>query len=255
MSQYPTLQKAPIEEAIIGFIVPNEEHKTYDAIKACAEKFQTLSEPYLFLSDIKTREFKFEISDNSQFSQGDEMRLGSVLKSEHTQNVLELVIDRFSLHKLKPYTNWETFQSEFKDAFELYQEYVGIKKVESLSIRYINKFTVPLNNWDEYINIQPGILLETKETSDIDVQVTEVTSRNVLSSEILEASAEVITILKPNGRDELLDVLIDIDVRSIKSITSSNIKAFEATFKQLRHFKNHIFFANVPKAEELFHVS
>jgi uncharacterized protein (TIGR04255 family) len=254
MSQYSTLKNAPIEEAIIGFIVPSEEHKTYDTIKACAEMFQTLSESYLFLNDIKTREIKVEIGENPQLYQGDEKPVGLVLRSEHTNNILELVTDRFSIHKLKPYTNWETFQSEFKEAFDIYQKYVGIKKVESLSIRYINKFTVPLNNWDEYINIQPGILLETKETSDLDVQVTEVTSRNILSSEILEASAEVITILKPNGRDELLDVLIDIDVRSIKSITSFNFKAFEATFKQLRDFKNHIFFANVPKAEELFHV-
>jgi uncharacterized protein (TIGR04255 family) len=245
---YPNLPNAPIEEAIISLTIGKQKHASLQEVEALCEK---LKDTYPQRKNWKIKEFAFEESEAGSNMSQRERDTGFVISSENQKKLLHLSQDTLSLNRLKPYGSWEEFSADYKAAWDIFTKNLKVEEVSDLTIRYINSFTIPTADWEDHLLMRPNLQSESA-FDDSTISMVEVFSRYVLVSVRHTARSMVLLTLKPENSDSLR-VIMDIEVASTAPITDySGYHDVTDALNRLRDFKNQIFFANVPKAEELF---
>lgn len=245
---YPNLRNAPIEEAIISLTIGKQRHSTLQDVDALCEK---LKDAYPQKKNWAIKEFEFEDNPSGYNMSQRERANGFVISSENQKKLLHLSQNTLSLNCLKPYVSWEVFTSDYKAAWDIYTESLEIEEISNLSIRYINSFSIPTLGWDEYLLMRPNLQSESPYDQST-ISMGEVFSRYSLYSAGHSAESVVLLTLRPENND-YLKVIMDIEVVSRSPITDySDYHEVTDVLNRLRDFKNQIFFANVPKAEEMF---
>lgn len=245
---YPNLPNAPIEEAIISLTLGRQKHASLQEVEALCEK---LKDTYPQRKNWKIKEYAFEENESgSNMSQRDRAT-GFVISAENQKKLLHLSQDTLSLNRLRPYGSWDNFSADYKAAWDIFTENLKIEEISGLTIRYINSFPIPTVGWEEHLLMRPNLQSES-DFDDSTISMGEVFSRYVLISERYMAQSVVLLTLKPEDHDSLR-VIMDIEVSSkTKIIDYSGYHDVTDALNRLRDFKNQIFFANVPKARELF---
>lgn len=245
---YPNLPKAPIEEAIISLTIGKDKHASLEAVETLCEK---LNDTYPQKKDWKIKEFKFEESDGGSAVSQRDWATGFVISSENQKRLLHLSQDTLSLNRLKPYGSWDDFSADYRSAWDIFTKGLKVKEVSGLTIRYINNFLIPTAGWEAYLLMRPNLQSESALDNST-ISMCEVFSRYELISERHMAQSVVHLTLKSDNSDSLR-VIMDIEVTSRTPIFNySGYHEVTDVLNRLRDFKNQIFFANVPKAEELF---
>jgi uncharacterized protein (TIGR04255 family) len=246
--KYTNLKNAPIKEAIISLTIGQQKHSSLQELeKLCAAFHDTYPQPQPWT----LKEFAFQVNEAGTNTSHLDIRKGFVLSSEDQKKVLHLGYDSLSLNILEPYGSWEDFSSTYKAAWNIFTASLQIAEVDRLTIRYINDFSIPMQNWEEYLLLRPTFQSIT-DYDDSTVSMAEVFSRYVLISERHMAQSVVLLTLKPESNTSLR-VTMDIEVSSRTPITDySGYRDVEDVLNRLRDFKNQIFFSNLPKAEDLF---
>ena len=245
---YPNLPKAPIEEAIISLTIGRGKHASLQAVEAVCAKLQ---ETYPHRKSWALKEFAFQVSGTGMNTSHQERANGFVLSSDDQKKIVHLSQDTLSLNRLKPYGSWDEFAADYKAAWDIFTQPLTIEEINGLTIRYINNFTIPTNNWEEYLLMRPNLQSEGGIDNST-ISMEEVFSRYVLVSERHMAQSVVLLTLRPED-NESLRVIMDIEVHSKTHITDyPGYHAVTDVLNRLRDFKNQIFFSNLPKAEELF---
>jgi uncharacterized protein (TIGR04255 family) len=245
---YPNLPNAPIEEAIISLTIGKQKHASLQVVEAMCEQ---LKNTYPQRKNWKIKEFAFEESEGGSNVSQRERATGFVISSENQKKLLHLSQDTLSINRLKPYGSWDDFSADYKVAWDLFTETLKVEEVSGLTIRYINSFSIPTAGWEEYLLMRPNLQSESVFDAST-ISMGEVFSRYMLVSERHMARSVVQLTLKPENNDSLW-VIMDIEVASKTPITDyAGYHEVTDVLNRLRDFKNQIFFANVPKAEELF---
>ena len=246
-SIYPTLTNAPIEEAIIQVEVKPKE-------TCLIEDIEVLANDIVDNSPSEINEWKrIESILNFDNEEIDTKRsnLGYKASSFDEKKVFHVGYNTLIFSLLKPYKNWDYLIKLYNDAWHKFSIKTNPINITKISLRFINKFEIPIKEWDSYILMSASLNAESEfDSSSISMGET-MTRYNLKSDRYVAESVVVVSIKAIN--DDKLSVLLDIDVRSLDSI--NNYKGFheiEDVLNRLREFKNQIFFSNLPKAKELF---
>lgn len=249
MTKHITLKNAPIEEVIFSLITDPSEQCNLNCLNEVATDISNELDGEI--EDWISREAIFEIGLESDNLSHNTKKKGYVIKGCNERVVVHISDNAFIMNKLKPYVDWSDISTLFEKIWSSYERRTKPKEINKVSIRYVNKFDVPQENWDDYLLMYPVIHSESENDNSL-ISVGEVFSRYNLQSDRYAASSVVMLNIKAKEAGQL-SVIMDIDVDSVNKIENySSYKEISDVVDRLRDFKNHIFFSNIPKAKEMF---
>ena len=230
------LQNAPITEAIIDFRVkarPDFRAEDFAGLK------DQLSNRLPNVQERRGIQATFEtLKGEGQPPRVQDLGFqGYFFRSQDEKVIAQFRIDGFTFNRLKPYTSWEDI---FPQAMELWRLYLKVAKpveVVRLAVRYINHIPLPpgAQKFEDYLRASPVIPPELPQyTSSF---LTRVTIHNPDD----DVAAHVTQALQPTSDAQRLTVILDIDAYKEAQFSPED-PAIEHTFRQLRVFKNLIFF-------------
>jgi len=235
-----SLKNPPISEAIIEI-----KFKYIDDLEQlCSDEFQkTLRDE--FPNQQKQWNLKFTAKATDQKSVDTEVLYdkfaGYILKSEDGKNIAQLMADRFTFSKLKPYEKWDSF---YKVAMELWHKFAALvkpDKISGLGLRYINKIPLEDNEKasDYFRNpLQAPEGVAGKPKAHL--------SRYSLLDDETKINTNVIQTWSPSNETAGTrgSLILDIDVLVRDDITIDK-KIIDSFFNDLRSFKNKIFMESI----------
>lgn len=244
--KHPHLKNAPIAEAVIDF------------------RFQ----PALIIEPDKISAIhKSIILDYPTIQENKEMQLGFVVGPDQTtqQTVSDSIIgyrfensdkkfvfvaskNGFTLSKLPPYDNWDSFVLEAKKLANIFFGILGHQTIVRTAVRYINQIQIDeiQFDFDDYLVAGP------KVPEGLPDMLSEFLIRNVIPC--VEKKALVTIIQQFNAVNSLdpVRITLDIDAVCFEEYESNSGKQWEF-LNSLRELKNNAFFKSLhPKGLEKY---
>ncbi len=174
---------------------------------------------------------------------------GFLYKTSDGGKIVQARVDGFTFNKLKPYSNWDTFNKEARKLWELYVNITKPVNITRVALRYINLVEIPLpiKDFKDYFltgpEVAPGLPQGLSEFF-IRLVVPDPATHNVaIITETVDQS-------KLN--EKILPLIFDIDVFRLMNITADDKRLWEI-FESLRMYKDKVFMSSfTDKAKELF---
>ena len=88
--------------------------------------------------------FKFKAGVAPEIITPSDKVCGFLFQERNKKKIVQALMDGFTFHKLKPYSNWENFSLEAKQLWEKYCELVKPEKVTRWDLRYINRIDIQI---------------------------------------------------------------------------------------------------------------
>jgi uncharacterized protein (TIGR04255 family) len=166
---------------------------------------------------------------------------GYFFKTADEKTIVQFRVDGFTFNRLHPYTSWKEL---FPQTLELWRLYSSISRPEvitRLAVRYINRITLPAGaiTFEPYLRAAPVI------PSELPQYMSSFLTRVTIRDPQTDIAAHVAQALEVNVPGQPLVVLLDIDAYKQSEFAIDDEPAMEQTFRQLRDFKNLIFFNSV----------
>jgi uncharacterized protein (TIGR04255 family) len=133
--------KSPIIEAVINVQVSSLPESGLESLRKIAPKVQT---DYPFHHDLMHMEFKGEVNPQGPKASAKQLPIGMQFQNADNKQIFQVRLNGFSFHRLAPYGEWQSFRGEASRLWSLYRSAVGPVRIETYSIRYINKIEVPI---------------------------------------------------------------------------------------------------------------
>lgn len=239
-------KRAPISEAIINLALEMPPDFT-------VEKFHAFSKiagsQYTEVGDERTMNF-------SASAGGIASQPAAVTGFRFLGNTGKYVVicraNSFSLSRLAPYEDWNTFRDEARRLWDLFRRDFSPTRVTGLSVRYINRIEIPWKP-DEMIDFRWYFRTFPEVSSDLDVgmagfymrldiPLASIGARLVLNQAMLPAASP-----KP----ESISVLLDTDI--VTGLDSQDEDVIWQRCDILRRAKNDVFESCITNlARELF---
>lgn len=248
MSNYPTLNNAPITEAVIELRFP-QSFVSFPKTKAFCD---SLKNDYPNQNIKNLRQIVFSFDESSQVSGQRELGPELVMvTSQDQKRIFHFGKDRFSFSRVGRYSNWIEFSSEALKVWQGFQQAQGIKLLTRIGVRFINNLNLPkeMKDFSEFLIVPPAV------PPAIPNVCAGFLTRVFLVNEKMGASAVIAQILDPNNvkvADIKLPVILDIDVYKTGSFLLSDTNLLDH-LSDLRGYKNDIFFSSLtPKTLEFY---
>lgn len=243
MSQQVHLRNAPVTEALLDIRVRFSEDLELPRLLSLAPQ---VSARYPTRRDRHQITGRFEVKEGHPTSAATETIDGYMFFSADEKQVFQARKDGFTLNRLKPYENWESFRDEAKRLWDLYRR-LSSPEILRIGLRYINKIDIPMPVHDliDYLPAAPVI------PKGLPQNVNSFLTRVVLSEPTLQASAVITQLFEQIVDPNFLPLMLDIDVFMDRGLIEED-EAWKV-FEQLRELKNAIFFSSITeKTKELF---
>jgi uncharacterized protein (TIGR04255 family) len=236
-------KRPPIEEALIGFQCSIEEAALAGWVEDTADRLAArIFDEYPNKEPIHQARFTFD----GKIATANSDVIGYRFRNKTNTQIVQLLMGAFAFSRLRPYENWHLMRDEAKKQWEIFQATVGPLKVNSCSLRYVNKFSIPENDKiSEYLsiflNVPPSI---SKKTENYLTRIeTKMSNPNCI--------AALQQVQLPGDEPEKLTLVVDNEFR-VAAEDRSNEELWQ-TLEQLRHLKNRIFLEMfTDKAKEMF---
>jgi uncharacterized protein (TIGR04255 family) len=238
LSNYPTLTKAPITEALLDIRVklsPNFDVKKIDSI------YQEIKDLYPKKKEQRLSEFHFERKPGAESIKSMTAINGFRYLSDDEKRIFQARLDGFTFNRLSLYTKWEDLRKEAYNLWLLYKKITSPEVITRVALRYINnlKIPMPMKEFGDYLKAPPTV------PEALPQGVTSFLTRINIYDPGLDANAIITQALEPAGAEPAsLAVVLDIDVFRIQSKGIDEEEAWNLLDK-LRHFKNKIFFESI----------
>lgn len=246
MARKRHLKNAPITEAIIDIHVALEAGITIDNLNP---SYEDIKKDYPYKETKHRWEGLLEIKEGELEQQKaiNHGAVGRVYKNNNGDQIAQFTLDGFSLNKLPPYTQWETFHAEAERLWSIYRKYAKPRIIDRVAVRYINKIHVPLHmDFGDYLTSAPII------PKPLPQGLSEFLTRVVIQIPDIEAYAIVTQSIEGiNARESNASIILDIDV--VKPVTIAADNYPKEILERLRNFKNDVFFEYITeKTAELY---
>lgn len=239
LTQIRTLKNPPINEAIIEVrIAPEGDPVKQDELFKLSEQFENQ------LPVRKTRRNRNINVEESTVpgEEGDKKIIqtdsffGYLLCSKDELDRVQFGKRVFSVHRVRPYLNWELLLSKFQSFWPAYREVVGDSRIVRLGVRFVNEFDIPIaedgNTLEKHFSAHPMIPPRwPKVMSDYSAQFTLHDQPN---------SVQVSQFWSDN-RNGRFGVSLDIDAFAVVDMKPVDSEIIER-LNDLRDLKNRIFF-------------
>lgn len=160
---------------------------------------------------------------------------GYIHSSADGRQLVQVRLDGFSFHRLRPYTDWISFRTEARRLWDLYRMKIEGARITRTALRYVNRIDIPLpiGDFKEYFQTTPEI------APNLPQGLSEFFMRLVIPNIEIQAVA-IITETMQKPKDSRLPFILDIDVINSEILELGDEKTWE-TLETLRGFKNKIF--------------
>ncbi len=240
--QFPSLQHAPIVEAVIQFHAPT----------------RTVIEPPALRTILEQQFAGYAVSDQAQFETGLTRLPGNMevrqktqwdgfrLTSDDGKHICQWKRNCLVFSRLQPYVSWAQFMDTALPFWELYQKTADPQLIEGLGVRFISQ--IPLGDGERpsaYVQQVPlplkGLGLRSESFFHQDTIPIEGYPFEVRLMRAMQPAAE-----SSGCRRQLI---VDIDVSTTVAVTLGEL---EVTLQQMRFIKNKVFFGYMKNAEQRF---
>jgi uncharacterized protein (TIGR04255 family) len=175
---------------------------------------------------------------------------GYLFASKAEGKVVQARCDGFTFNKLRPYSNWETFNAEAKELWQRYVELAHPASVQRVVLRYLNRIALPLPLRDlrEYCPLFP----------DLPPALPQGMSEFFLRVALPVADAPCVSIVTltfepPTPGATVLNLIFDNEAAYGFNSLNVDTEAIWSKLAELRDLKNKVFDASLTeKAKELF---
>lgn len=244
--KHPHLKNAPIAEAVIDIRFQPALNLEYDKIVAIHQSIQS---DYPVKQENKEMQLGFVVGPDQTTQQTiSDSVIGYRFESSDKKYVFIASKNGFSLSKLAPYENWDTFVSEAKRIYEIYFGMFGNQTITRTAVRYINviKIHEDVFDFDDYLVAGP------KVPDGLPNAVSEFLIRNVVPCIEEKALVTIVQGFSSTNITESKEVILDIDAVCMEAYESNTNKQWEL-LDSLRELKNNAFFKSLhPKAWEIY---
>lgn len=247
----PPLEKAPIKEAVIQFLVTPNDSYAPDLLKKFVE-----AESANYPNSLAQKETLIEFmsgDDGQRTGVTDKGINGFKLNSVDGLNIVQVFKDRLAISRIESYSSWDSLLDEAKRVWGVYVSIFNPKGVRGVSVRYINQFMLPPNmkSFEEYLESTPSIPKELPQglaSFFVRYQLPDPDTGAVASVQLLFEGAKY----DAGSKEPKLPIVLDSDVYKVLEADSDSEVIWDS-FGQLHDFKNEIFFKTVKeKALEMF---
>jgi uncharacterized protein (TIGR04255 family) len=147
--------ETPIIEAVINIQVSPLPETALESFKNLLKRVQA---DYPLQQELSQMEFTGQISPEGPKTSARQRPIGLQFQSTDIKQVFQVRLNGFSFHRLAPYGEWQSFRGEASRLWSLYRAVAGPTRIETYSIRYINKIPVPLGQpIERYLKVYPVI--------------------------------------------------------------------------------------------------
>ncbi len=239
----------PITEALLDIGVNLPKEVTLDTLATfqneIKERFPTRKERYKWEGGVQ-----FQAGSAPKIMPSSGGPIGYLFHSPpDDKKIVQARLDGYTFNKLKPYSNWEEFNSEAKELWERYLKIARPVNVTRVALRYINKIELPLpfKDFKEYILTIPEI------GPEIPNALSGFFARLIIPNPKIQSNAIITeTMEKIDDKVKVLPFILDIDVSRNYVFKPESDEIWE-TLNKLREFKNQIFLNSLTdKTKELF---
>lgn len=226
----PTYKNAPITEALIDIKVTLPDSTKLPQLRSLGDK---IGNEY---PEIKGRKmWQFQV--NSEKAVANETgQNGFLFTSKDQKYVAQSRTDGFTLSRLKPYEDWETFLKEFKKVWSFYKEIASPVEINRIAVRYINLIELPEKRFEikDYFTCVPEVPTDLPQT------ILDFFTRNTIFYP--ENQVKVIASLASanSGSKDKAAFLLDIDAFK-ETIVDVNSNALFEQLEKLRDIKDSVF--------------
>lgn len=239
------LKNAPITEAIFDVRVKARKDIEADAFR---EVLPAFSHEFPSIEERRGFQVVFRVGDEGRHQETQDLGLQSVLlKSSDEKTLLQLRVDGFSMHRLKPYTNWQALVPRLLESWGIYARFAKPESVVRCGVRYLNHITLPadLTDFDEYLRSGPQLPV------GVPPLVSGFLTQVVVHHPDWQVDAAVRQSLEQDFGTGFSTVVLDID--AYDSRAKEPTADLAETFDMLHEYKNLLFFGSLTqKALELF---
>ena len=242
MSEYPHLTNAPITEALVDINANFSPNIDLELLEKMTNETETKTE----YPDKKTRfswsgSFKIDPKKMPRLQETKGGPDGYILTSKDKLNMLQVRLNGFSFHRLKPYKNWNEFHGNAKRLWKKYAAITSPDIITRIAIRYVNRIEVPGDklNLKDYLKTAPDV------ASDLPQDISSFLVRIVIPFSKMSANA-IISVTKDKYEEinNITPLIFDIDVYKERDIDPSSDEIWQH-LRDLRNIKNEIFFKSI----------
>lgn len=242
-SQFPTLQNAPITEAMIDIQVqlpPDVDLAQLRKFHGGLERQFSKIEERVQVSAV----LKMDKVSGAEIESKGPTPDGWLLHSAEDALLAQVRLDGFTLSKLPPYITWKSLSDHAKELWHRYVEIARPTKVTRLALRYVNRIEMSLGDFKESIRTVPEI------AHGIPQGLPEYFMRLVIP----HPSGSVAIVTEASlPTPEIPTMLFDIDVFRFMELEATDESRVWSVLEELRAYKNVIFFNSVsPKQLEKY---
>lgn len=238
--QYP---KAPIIEAIFDIQIDPESDIDPEVLTNAYEKVKK-NFPLVSLTLVVSG--RLHVTEGDLKTEGTTKPNGKMFSDPVNNRHIQMRKNGYTFNMQAPYTSWDNFSSEAFKYYSIYKEYIPVKKILKISLRYINKINIPLpfNKLNDILccipptpegfpNTLHGFFMNTQipfGEEDFGVSITQ-------------------TLL--NKEKDIVPFLLDIEVASHSDKLNEDL--LKEKFERFREIKNKAFENSITsKTKELF---
>ena len=199
--------------------------------------------------------FKLEANLPLEIESASNDNVGFIFISEDEKRFAQVKVDGFTFSQIQPYQKWETFYEEAYKLWRLYTEVAVPKEINRVSLRYINRILIPL---EERIQIKDYMRTLPEIPDTLSVSVLDYFMRIVIvSPEYAQVKAIINQTIERNiqsdPENDSIPLILDIDVFQDNSLTLDETEIRYIFENKLRKFRSEIFFESITdKTRELF---
>lgn len=237
-------KRAPITEAVVEFRFTSSPNSGKQD-----KAFKNLKKFYSDHNEIKDRSIELEVKPDGDPVTNTTYIIKNQFSSVDMTQILTVSQSSFLVSQLAPYQGWSNFKERIIRDWDIWNKYVGFKKVERIGMRYINRIDIPITDpvteYEEFVTVYPSLpkIIDPCLSHSVNVKVglDDINSILTLNSAVVQSPIP-----------DHIAIVIDLDIsRKYKSLQSNNdIYEF---IELARKKKNYVFEACITdKARELF---
>lgn len=236
--------KAPITEAVIDLRVELSPDVSVAELKRVRAE-QEVAYPTIekLNENIGQMQFGPQVSAAASTNK----HVGFRFKSEDGKQIHQARLDGFTMNRLAPYQNWNSFRTEARRLWDIYRSVAKPCKIVRVAVRYINRIDIPLpmRDFRDYLRTVPEVSPDLpQELSSYFMQLVipqdDVQGLALINETIIEFTENVVS------------VVLDIDISRTEDLPLEEDGMWEL-FEKLHIKKNKVFEACITdKARELF---
>lgn len=243
MAIHKHYKNSPITEAVVDIRLELQPEFKPESLEPISTR---ISSGYPKREDLNLFQGQFTVGLGATSTQA---KLGYLYRSLDGKFVLQTRTNGFTLSRLAPYENWESFRDEARSLWNIYKEVAKPVRAIRVASRSINRIDIPLQPVDlsEYLKTFPEVSRELPQL------ISGYVMQLLIPQKDFDGMLSLIQATVPAQRPETTSINLDIDIFKESSTDFDSDEKIWGFLDYLRDKKNEVFEGCITdRARDLF---